>query len=192
VELVALFDTYAPLPSGVEGQLWRPLVLASFVRNLPRWLGDILRRRDGTGRLLARLRLAAKAAWRQTDPRDSAPLTDALVLDILGDGANSSEEHRHAVEAHLQALESYRPQVYPGHVTLFRVPGMRLLRASDDQFGWGKLAAGGVTVHKIAGAHYNILERPAVETLAAALRDSLFEIRGLQPDDLPQPDRRGR
>ncbi|HUT18860.1 MAG TPA: hypothetical protein VM366_06845, partial [Anaerolineae bacterium] len=92
-------------------------------------------------------------------------------------------------EAHLQALQSYRPQVYPGHVTLFRVPGMRLLRASDDGFGWGKLATGGVTVRKITGAHYDILERPSVEALAAQLRDSLIEIRGAQPDDLPQPDR---
>ncbi|MFN2133628.1 MAG: hypothetical protein ACK2VD_24095, partial [Anaerolineae bacterium] len=89
----------------------------------------------------------------------------------------------------LYALESYRPQIYPGRVTLFRVPGMRLLRASDDAFGWGKLAAGGVTVRKVTGAHYSILESPAVEALAAELRDSLHEAREPQPDDLPQPDR---
>jgi thioesterase domain-containing protein len=189
VDLVALFDTYAPLPLGIESQLWRPVALARFLRNLPRWLGDILRRQDGTQRLRTRIRLAARAAWRQANPRESAPLSDALVMEILGEGADATEEHRRVLEAHLEALESYRPQIYPGRVTLFRVPGMRLLRASDDAFGWGKLAAGGVTVRKVTGAHYSILESPAVEALAAELRDSLHEAREPQPDDLPQPDR---
>jgi thioesterase domain-containing protein len=75
--------------------------------------------------------------------------------------------------AHLQAMRDYNPPPYPGRVTLFRVQALSLTRSYDPEMGWAKLAAGGVEVRMVAGAHYNMLERPHVEVLAARLRESL-------------------
>ena len=157
VALLALFDAYAPLMPDVRSQLWHPRVLISFLRNLPYWVRDFWRRQGGVRQLLARIRVLARTAWlRRT--RDTDPVrTEAAVLNVLGD---IGEERRGLMVAHLRALESYRPQVCPGHATLFRVRGMRLLRTYDADLGWGQLATGGVEVQMIPGAHYNILEKP--------------------------------
>jgi len=185
VALLALFDAYAPLMPDVRSQLWHPRVLISFLRNLPYWVRDLWRRQGGVRQLLARIRVLARTAWlRRT--RDTDPVrTEAAVLNVLGD---IGEERRGLMVAHLRALESYRPQVCPGHATLFRVRGMRLLRTYDADLGWGQLATGGVEVQMIPGAHYNILEKPYVNVLAAQLRASLARAHGALQDDRPQLD----
>jgi aspartate racemase len=50
----------------------------------------------------------------------------------------------------------------------------------DPQFGWSKLAAGGLEVHHVPGDHIGILKEPHVQVLAEKLRDCLEQA---QADD---------
>ena len=79
--------------------------------------------------------------------------------------------------AHHQALNSYVPQVYPGHITIFRA-SMGVFRWYDPQLGWGELAAGGLEIHDVPGYHGGnvtgaIFKKPNVQILANQLRASL-------------------
>jgi thioesterase domain-containing protein len=97
------------------------------------------------------------------------------VESIIGDASDIPEEHHKLMESHLQAAWNYRPQVYRGRVTLFRTRTLSLSRSHDPEMGWGELATGGVEIKMIPGAHYNLLEKPHVEALAAQLKSSLAQ-----------------
>lgn len=62
----------------------------------------------------------------------------------------------------------YVPSVYPGRVTLLRASKLAAGIAHDPQFGWGRLAAGGVEVHEVPG-YYRFLNEPRVRLLAERL-----------------------
>jgi amino acid adenylation domain-containing protein len=75
-----------------------------------------------------------------------------------------------------QAGRSYRPRVYEGRVTLFRVanlPGM-----DDPSWGWSGVAAGGVELHDAPGEHLTLMHDPHVDGLAAQLRECIYRARG--------------
>ena len=182
VALLALFDTYAPYMLDLQRPLRHPLALMRFLRNVPYWLRDLLQREDGVHRLLARIRLTIRAAWLRLKWGTDSLRDEAALLHMLGDTDGIPEQHRRLILAHLQALESYRPRVFRGQLTLFRVRGMRLFRTHDADLGWGKLATDGVVVHMVPGAHYNILEKPGVDLLAAELRAELARVRGTEQE----------
>ncbi|MBN1138918.1 MAG: amino acid adenylation domain-containing protein [Anaerolineae bacterium] len=186
VALVALFDTYAPTVPGAQRPLWHPLALIGFLRNAPYWLRDLLQREDGVSRLLARIRLAVQAAWLRVKGDTDSLQAEAAVLRTVGNADGIPEGHRRLILVHLRALESYRPQVFQGQLTLFRVRGMRLFQTYDADLGWERLATGGVDIQIIPGAHYNILEKPGVDALAARLRASLARARATHQEDRPQ------
>ena len=170
VALLAVLEGYALRRSEAIRQLWRPRVAARFVLNLPYWLRDALRQPRARQKLLARLRSkprgdAERRAWDAHVERVAAA--------NFGDGPDIPASYRSLMAAHLQAMRDYNPPPYPGRVTLFRVQALSLTRSYDPEMGWAKLAAGGVEVRMVAGAHYNMLERPHVEVLAARLRESL-------------------
>lgn len=73
----------------------------------------------------------------------------------------------------MHAIDAYAPLPLAGRVHLFRTQTLSLLRADDPQMGWGRLARHGVIIHKIPGAHYNILQPPYVSTLARELARAL-------------------
>lgn len=156
VALLALLETYAP---GVSNRSWTPKAILRFLCNLPRWGWDIIRRSGGWARLLGSFSLPMRKLMFR---RESYAL-------------EAQEKRQELEQAHWAALTAYKPRIYPGEVTLFRVPGMILRQAQDPLFGWGKIAAGGVTVKMIHGAHYNILEKPQVSILADQLRASLID-----------------
>jgi amino acid adenylation domain-containing protein len=72
--------------------------------------------------------------------------------------------------ANAEALQSYKPQAFPGRVSLF-------LAADEARNGLGPAAweglAAGVEVHELAGDHYSILREPGVAMLAVRLRESM-------------------
>jgi len=70
-------------------------------------------------------------------------------------------------QSNVRADSRYRPQRYPGKVTLFRTAG----QAST----WGDIAAGGVELHQIPGHHMNLLRPPQVQVLAEKLSVSLTQ-----------------
>ena len=156
VALLAMLETYAPVDFR---WLWTPKAILRFLGNLPRWIKDVTRRYNGLSQVKSGL-----SSFRQSLTRRSVEAPELSERPTL-------------VQAHLMAFKAYQPSIYSEHVTLFRVPGMALRRAYDPLFGWGEIAAGGVSVKMIPGAHYNILERPQVVILAEQLRESLAEAR---------------
>jgi aspartate racemase len=79
-----------------------------------------------------------------------------------------------------QAFISYLPQAYPGRVTLFRGTKQLVGYDNDPQLGWGKLAAGGVEIHRIPGYDGSVILEPrvrvTVEQLRACLRAAQAEV----------------
>jgi len=79
-------------------------------------------------------------------------------------------------------LDQYRPQVYPGRITLFRgseidpdfIKAQNALDwteidAFDPTNGWSKFSSEPIEVHEVPGHHYTIVREPQVRILAAKL-----------------------
>jgi thioesterase domain-containing protein len=81
-------------------------------------------------------------------------------------------------QANVRADGRYRPQRYPGRVTLFRTA----TRDQDSTWGWGDIAANGVELHQIPGDHMNVLRSPQVQVLAEKLLACLA-----RPDEVITP-----
>jgi thioesterase domain-containing protein len=79
-------------------------------------------------------------------------------------------------QANVQADSRYRPQRYPGQVTLFKTA------QQNSTWGWGDIAANGVELHQIPGHHMNVLRPPQVQILAEKLSACLA-----QPDEVITP-----
>jgi thioesterase domain-containing protein len=92
------------------------------------------------------------------------------------------KEHKKVFQAHVKSMEKYRPGVYDGKVTLFRVSTMSLLRSFDPEFGWERLAKDGVETHLIPGSHSNLLDDLYVEELARLL-ELCIDRAGSQPSE---------
>lgn len=75
--------------------------------------------------------------------------------------------------ANTKSLINYKPQLYPGRVTLLRSQGSVGNVRRDPTLGWGNLAQGGVEIINIPGHHLNILRQPHVQTLAETLKTCL-------------------
>jgi amino acid adenylation domain-containing protein len=181
IGILAILDTIAPGP--------QRLSFSSFVRNLPHWLDRYIRRRG--------LRDIAYDGWRKLKqvsksgihtilrPFGADPQRENIAEAIdLPDGL--PERYRRIFEAHYQALLNYKPESYPGLLTLFRTEAQPLFRAYGLDNGWDRLAQGGVEIYPIEGNHLNFLEEPHVRFLAEQMRSALEKSRnrtsmGIQP-----------
>lgn len=69
------------------------------------------------------------------------------------------------------------PQPYAGKMILFQAMDRDQFDVhahdNDPQFGWGKLAAGGLDVHGIPADHISILKEPHVQIMATKLKTCL-------------------
>jgi thioesterase domain-containing protein/acyl carrier protein len=74
-------------------------------------------------------------------------------------------------QANVLADSRYKPQRYPGRVTLFKTATDH----PDSTWGWGDIAANGVELHQIPGHHMNILRPPQVQVLAEKLSACLAQ-----------------
>jgi amino acid adenylation domain-containing protein len=80
-------------------------------------------------------------------------------------------------KGNLRAMWEYRPQPYPGKITLFASVEQPTTVdvARDPYLGWGAWAEGGVEVHRIPGRHLDVIRQPHVRILAEKLRRCLAE-----------------
>jgi amino acid adenylation domain-containing protein len=170
--LVGVFEGYAPVRRITGWTLFQPRLLLNFARNVPYLLRDYLAL--GRAEFMARTRTKLRSLGRRM-LRPPGRRRERQLDDFLPDVARIPLVHRRLMELQLRAMSRYAPGTYEGRVTLFRVRGMSLFRASDPKMGWGKLAQGGVDVRMIAGGHNTILEQPHVRSLAAQLQASLLE-----------------
>ena len=73
----------------------------------------------------------------------------------------------------MNALVAHVERPYAGHVTLLRTRGQPIFCSFAEDFCWGKLARGGVTVKRIPGSHENIFMEPNVKFLAEQIEECL-------------------
>ena len=76
-------------------------------------------------------------------------------------------------QAFLYAARSYRPALYPGRLTLFRACASSPSTERDPLWGWDRVAAGGVELHRVVGEHHELMKEPTVGCLAATLQACL-------------------
>jgi thioesterase domain-containing protein len=172
VALLAIFDGgfYSSTPRTTIGEFLRTAWVS--VCNLPYWLVDDFLRTPGE-KMLRRVRamrevarrLHHRWAWKS---RSTTNDTDDPSLDSL------SPDYRMAIETHRWSHAQYKPRPYPGRVTLFRARAQGLLASPRERdFGWGRIAVGGVDVKVFPGNHFNIMKKPFVRILARELRRAL-------------------
>jgi thioesterase domain-containing protein len=95
-----------------------------------------------------------------------ASTTEALRPDItsVADARTLMRIYR----AHQHALQDHRPRPYRGEMHLIKPSRCHLPDTPAGDLGWGPVT-GALRVHPVAGTHYSILEKPAVDELADAL-----------------------
>jgi thioesterase domain-containing protein/acyl carrier protein len=76
-------------------------------------------------------------------------------------------------QALLYAARAYRPTSYPGRLTLLRAWLGATDAEPDALWGWDRVAAEGVDLHRVPGTHLELMTEPRVESVAAALRACL-------------------
>jgi amino acid adenylation domain-containing protein len=163
VPLVILIDCSVPVPrpAGRPGDDFEGL--AGFAADLARTAGP------ANGASLDRS--------RGVDP-ESIPTGsfDPTVLgrELAGELGPDRLRRLHDVyRANRLALDGYRPRPYPGRVVLVQAESSRNHVDDRSTHGWNALALGGITAHYLAGDHYTIMQRPAVERLAEILAGEL-------------------
>lgn len=82
---------------------------------------------------------------------------------------------------HYAALQRYVPKPWPGRVALVRCAQPPWEMARYEDYGWGRLALGGVDAIKIPTDHDGILEEPNVRLVADGLRQVLSTARARPP-----------
>jgi amino acid adenylation domain-containing protein/non-ribosomal peptide synthase protein (TIGR01720 family) len=113
----------------------------------------------------AGLRVALPDAPPEAGPEER--LTDlherALAAGLLPPELGPGELRRlfSLFRSNTEAVSGYAGGTYGGEIVLFRAA-----RPDEPSLGWNGLAAGGLEVRDLAGDHYSILRRPAVEDLA--------------------------
>jgi amino acid adenylation domain-containing protein len=86
-------------------------------------------------------------------------------------------ESKNAVWSAMErAVRAYRPQSYPGAVTLFRATDRCVTGTYSRTLGWGKLARGGIRVIDVPGTHSTVLRPGSEPPMAAKLRACLDEV----------------
>jgi amino acid adenylation domain-containing protein len=90
-------------------------------------------------------------------------------------------------DLNVQAAKNYKPELYPGKLTLLRAKewlggvGCEV----DEQLGWGNLAGEGVEIYDVPGNHFSIFDEPHVQKLAETLNVCLDRVQ----IDRPKIDR---
>jgi len=176
VGLLAVIDNAPPNLDRQEA-MWKPTFVFGFLKNLPHWLNTFLQLDSGQRK--ARFQRKARVfnmKFARPSPSSNGDLSRANIEEILDQDLTEIPENYHKfLNAHYQALVSYKPKGYQGRVTLFKTQGYSLFGPFDPNMGWDKVAANGVEIKEIAGVHAEILQEPQVQLLAAQLRASLDE-----------------
>ncbi|MDF5727929.1 MAG: amino acid adenylation domain-containing protein [Rhizonema sp. PD38] len=91
-------------------------------------------------------------------------------------GRDQTQRLLKIVESQYRAINSYRPQTYPGKIILFQASEGAAISSQDSTLGWGELATEGVEIHWVSGNHRTMLQEPHVQVLAKQLRACLEKL----------------
>jgi thioesterase domain-containing protein len=166
VGLLALIDSAAPNSSYERVPWTNPFFYFRFARNTAYWLVDFVR-------------LGPREQWRFVQRKSAVvlrkivgrPGKESQTIDVQEyiDPVHFPEEELRLWKVHLTAGGTYKPKRYGGRVTLLRTHGQPFLCSFHPEYGWGELAAGGVEIRMVPGAHEAIFVEPDVRSLAAQL-----------------------
>ncbi len=152
VALLVLIDTYRPL----AGKLVEP----AEARGLVHFARDLGLSEDELGMSWSALGQLPSTAALLHIHRAARPLLGPEI---------SSERLRHLYRLfrnNLKAMHRYRPQPWPGRLSLLRAAGQPV--PADPTLGWSELA-GTVDVATVPGDHFDLLRAPHVKVLAERL-----------------------
>ncbi len=169
VALLALFETNVPGRVRRTPPRWHPQMVWYFFRNLPYWFGNFMQL--GGKQMWGRIRRNLRVRGRGINEH-FARTGEVELDDVLDDSTHVPESLRRLMERQVAATMVYKPEPYPGRVTVFRTRGRSLLRYYPPEKAWAKMAKE-VEARMIAGAHHNILEAPHVKSLAKELGEVL-------------------
>jgi thioesterase domain-containing protein len=178
VALLALIDSAAPNGSYERVPWSNPLFYFRFARNTAYWFADFVR-------------LHPRDQWRFVKRKSAVllrkvfgrPAKQQHAIDIQEyiEPAHFPEEELRLWQVHLNAGSTYKPGRYGGRVTLLRTRGQPFLCSFHPEYGWGELAAGGVEIRMVPGAHEGIFVEPEVRALAEQLAACLRRTRTETP-----------
>lgn len=159
VDFVGLFDTHSPTDSvhhySLPGRLRTFWQQQEGVPLLPR-LGR-LRHRIAEGVATHRRVRAEVAAAQSSGP--AAPHSDLRRVQVR--------------EENWRAMQAYEPRLFTGRLTLFKATTVSDKVAHSDDYGWGRVAGGGLDVIPVPGQHLTLFEDENVGDLARALASAL-------------------
>jgi amino acid adenylation domain-containing protein/FkbH-like protein len=175
VSQLLLIDA-SPSNAGYERMpLWKPSFHYRFGRNLYYWLKDFVTMLEPQEQRRYIVR-KARVLWRKLTAKINRKYNASNVdLDEVIDVNHFPESELKFWQIHLNALVAHIERPYAGHVTLLRTRGQPIFCSFADDFGWGKLARGGVDVKHIPGSHENIFVEPNVKFLAEQIEECLVE-----------------
>jgi thioesterase domain-containing protein/acyl carrier protein len=166
----------SPSNAGYEHMpLWKPSFHYRFGRNLYYWVKDFVTMLEPQEQRRYIVR-KARVLWRKVAARIHRKYNAGNVdLDEVIDINHFPESELKFWQIHLNALVAHIERPYAGHVTLLRTRGQPIFCSFAEDFGWGKLARGGVDVKHIPGSHENIFVEPNVKFLAEQIEECLVE-----------------
>ncbi|HEX6290185.1 MAG TPA: amino acid adenylation domain-containing protein [Herpetosiphonaceae bacterium] len=166
VALLALMDTWAPLPGNVLADYSDEATPFSFfakdlehrfARRLPLLTDDELRLLDPDTRLRYLHKLVQLAA-------DLAP--DYSIEQI--------QQQIRIYQANLRAADAYQPKgTYPYQITLFQAKEPFSAHPPADTLGWDQLTAEPVALYSVPGNHLTMFSEPHIVVLAERLQHCL-------------------
>ncbi|HTQ79810.1 MAG TPA: amino acid adenylation domain-containing protein, partial [Thermoanaerobaculia bacterium] len=179
VDLLALFDTYAPRSAGRPRQVKDGELVAWFAYDLARLFGlGLLELPLGFGELSA----AAALDWLRKRAEVLPPGVEGLEGSELERRFNLFRAHYRANERYAAGPATALPLV------LYKAAEAPAAPRLEPDHGWGRLLGEPVEVHDLPGDHYSLLQRPHVEHLAVLLRERLEpRERELPATWLPRP-----
>jgi amino acid adenylation domain-containing protein len=89
------------------------------------------------------------------------------------DGLHLTPNAARVALTNMRALQTYRPQPYPGKAVLYRAAIAPRLRQIGDDLGWKAICQEGLKVVRVSGTHANCLVFPHISSLALAMRMQL-------------------
>jgi aspartate racemase len=159
VGLLALIDSYRPGPIDYMPRVyWQGLALLTDYH-----LGNMLMRDPGQQLRYLRERM------RNLYFRVRRALQHGRAKTSAGQGS-FEQNLRRVFEANSEAERHYKPEVYPGKITLFWSSETTTRSYLDRRLHWSELAANGFEVHAIPGDHMSMIEEPYVQVLATKLQ----------------------
>jgi amino acid adenylation domain-containing protein/FkbH-like protein len=160
---------------------WRPAFHYRFARNLFYWLKDFVTLLDPEEQRRYIVR-KSRVLWRKLAGKFDRKKNEGVVdIDEVIDVNHFPESELKFWQIHLNALVAHVERPYAGHVTLLRTRGQPIFCSFTEDFCWGKLARGGVTVKHIPGSHENIFVEPNVKFLAEQIEECLVETMPASP-----------